>query len=133
MHQAHLILTAIRNLLNFLRPHRIVNGFYHISSPISDLCEKKLSRMPYNRRSLPGLRVTFTQNPLNLDFFGGLQDFCSYFSYLHFKISLSSSTNTHGLNLWRFGETIHAGIDKLFCHHLSPFFDTALECPELAV
>jgi hypothetical protein len=33
---------------------RIVNGFFHISSPIFDLPEKGLTRMPYNQRSLPG-------------------------------------------------------------------------------
>ena len=46
---------------------------------------------------------------------------------------VSSSTNTHHLNLWCFGCTIQARIDKLFCHHLSPFFDAALECPKLTV
>jgi hypothetical protein len=34
---------------------RVVNGLFHISSPIFDLPEKGLARMPYNQRSLPGL------------------------------------------------------------------------------
>jgi hypothetical protein len=33
---------------------RVVNGLFHISSPIFDLPGKGLTRLPYNQRSLSG-------------------------------------------------------------------------------
>jgi hypothetical protein len=34
---------------------RVVNDLFHIFSPIFDLPEKGLTRVPHNQRSLPGL------------------------------------------------------------------------------
>jgi hypothetical protein len=47
-------------------------------------------------------------------------------------LNLICATSTYGLNLWFLG-SIQAGVDKLFCHDLSPFFDATLECPELTM
>jgi hypothetical protein len=43
---------------------RVVNGLLHIFSPIFDLPEKGLTKMPYNQRSLSGPEGTITQKPL---------------------------------------------------------------------
>jgi hypothetical protein len=49
----------------------------------------------------------------------------------HMVFTIEISCHAYGFNIVFLGGTIHAGIDELFCHHLSPFFDPTLECPEL--
>ena len=59
----------------------LVNGFFHISSPIFDLQKKRLSRRPYNRRSQAGIGFTITQNRLTWGSLPRHPIFCSYFSW----------------------------------------------------